>query len=261
MYTTIVPQALLHPICSQTHPPYWTALLRKFEWELLKSFRPNLENKQRSVYLHRKQFNMGIAERKERERADMRRRIVDAAMAMFVEVGYEKVSIRNIADRIEYSPATIYLYYKDKDELLYDVQKEAFTELAAHFAHNLTAADPIERLVQLAWAYIGFYRANPELYDLMFIIKAPMNAEGEQEKWKNGDSAYDALYHLVAECIEKKRLRFADPTTAALSIWAFAHGLISLDLRSRLKVCKLPEKALNISIDDAIRAYLEVIKC
>ncbi|MBC9929694.1 TetR/AcrR family transcriptional regulator [Chitinophaga qingshengii] len=204
---------------------------------------------------------MGIAERKERERADMRRRIVDAAMKMFVEEGYEKVSIRNIADKIEYSPATIYLYYKDKDELLYDVQKEAFVSLADHFARSLTAAEPLERLMQLAWAYIGFYRENPELYDLMFIIKAPMNAEGEEEKWKNGDSAYDALYHLVAECIEKKLLRFQNPTIAAMSIWAFAHGLISLDLRSRLKVCKLPEKALNVSIDDAITEYLAAVRC
>lgn len=211
--------------------------------------------------MQRKHSHMGIAERKERERADMRRRIVDAAIKMFVEEGYEKVSIRNIADRIEYSPATIYLYYKDKDELLYDVQKEAFATLAAHFARNLTAADPLERLEQLAWAYVDFYRHNPELYDLMFIIKAPMNAEQEKEKWENGDSAYDALYNLVAECIEQKKIRFKDPTIAAMSIWAFAHGLISLDLRSRLKVCKLPDKTLNVSIDDSIRDYLDVVRC
>ncbi|WP_220100720.1 TetR/AcrR family transcriptional regulator [Chitinophaga oryzae] len=210
--------------------------------------------------MQRKHSDMGIAERKERERADMRRRIVDAAIKMFVEEGYEKVSIRNIADRIEYSPATIYLYYKDKDELLYDVQKEAFLTLADHFARNLTAADPLERLEQLAWAYVGFYRENPELYDLMFIIKAPMNAEHEKEKWENGDRAYDALYNLVAECVKAKKIRFTDATVAAMSIWAFAHGLIALDLRSRLKVCKLHDNELNIGMDDSIKAYLEVIK-
>ena len=54
----------------------------------------------------------------------MKKLIIDAALRMFVEDGYEKTSIRNIADKIEYSPGTIYLYYKDKDELLYAVQKD-----------------------------------------------------------------------------------------------------------------------------------------
>ena len=64
----------------------------------------------------------------------MRRKILDAAFEMFVEVGYERTSIRAIAEKIEYSPATIYLYYKDKDELLYEVQREAFDLLAKSFA-------------------------------------------------------------------------------------------------------------------------------
>ena len=62
---------------------------------------------------------MGILERKERDREDMRRLILGAARQLFLEQGYEKTSIRNIADVIEYSPATIYLYYKDKNELFF----------------------------------------------------------------------------------------------------------------------------------------------
>ena len=72
---------------------------------------------------------MGILERKERDRVEMRERIINVAIEMFVKEGYEKTSIRNIAEKIEYSPATIYLYYKDKDELLYDVQAQAFEKL------------------------------------------------------------------------------------------------------------------------------------
>ena len=66
---------------------------------------------------------MGIAERKEREKMEMHDRILQAATVMFLEDGYEKTSIRNIADKIEYSPATIYLYFKDKDELHQDDMK------------------------------------------------------------------------------------------------------------------------------------------
>ena len=89
---------------------------------------------------------MGIAERKERDRVEMRQRIIDAAIQMFLEEGYEKTSIRNIAEKIEYSPATIYLYYKDKDELLYDVQGQAFEKLYQTFRDEATAKDPFKRL-------------------------------------------------------------------------------------------------------------------
>jgi AcrR family transcriptional regulator len=204
---------------------------------------------------------VGIIERKEREKAEMRRRIVDVAVKMIVEEGYEKVSIRNIADKIEYSPATIYLYYKDKDQLLYDVQSDAFATLASEFLVKITDADPFRRLEQLARAYIEFSRDHPELYDLMFIIKAPMNALVEEEKWNNGDPAYDALLHLMQECIDKKVVKFKDATIATLSVWGFAHGLISLHLRGRCsKVSRVSDEEMPKVVDEAIREYLRMIK-
>ena len=220
-----------------------------------------MENKHCSVYLHCKQFNVGIIERKEREKAEMRRRIVDVAVKMIVEEGYEKVSIRNIADKIEYSPATIYLYYKDKDQLLYDVQTEAFATLASDFLTKITAEQPFKRLEQLAKAYVEFSRDHPELYDLMFIIKAPMNALVEKEKWENGDPAYDALHHLMQECIDKKLVKFKEATIATLSVWGFAHGLISLHLRGRCsKVSRVSDEDMPAVVDEAIREYLQMIK-
>lgn len=211
--------------------------------------------------MHCKPNNLGIIERKEREKAEMRRRIVDAAVQMIVEEGYEKVSIRNIADKIEYSPATIYLYYKDKDELLYDVQSQAFATLAEEFGKKINAEDPFKRLEQLAVAYLEFSRQHPELYDLMFIIKAPMNTLVEKEKWENGDPSYDALHRLMQECIEKKLVKFKDATIATLSVWGFAHGLISLHLRGRCtKVSRVPEEDVPKVIETAIDEYLEMIK-
>ncbi|SEW41012.1 DNA-binding transcriptional regulator, AcrR family [Chitinophaga arvensicola] len=211
--------------------------------------------------MHCKLYNVGIIERKEREKAEMRRRIVDVAVKMIVEEGYEKVSIRNIADKIEYSPATIYLYYKDKDQLLYDVQTEAFATLAKDFLQKVTHTDPFKRLEQLAHAYLDFSRNHPELYDLMFIIKAPMNALVEKEKWENGDPAYDGLYHLMQECIDKKVVKFKDATIGTLSVWAFAHGFVSLHLRGRCsKVSGVSDEEMPAIMNEAIKEYLRMIK-
>ncbi len=141
---------------------------------------------------------MGITERKEREREEMKERIVSTAIQMFLKEGYEQTSIRNIAEKIEYSPATIYLYYKDKDELLYDVQKQAFDKLAQVFREKVTSNDPLKRLEQIMYTYVRFGKNNPELYDLMFIIRAPMNGIKEHEKWKNGDDAF--AFHRTMRC-------------------------------------------------------------
>ena len=203
---------------------------------------------------------MGITERKEREREEMKERIVSTAIQMFLKEGYEQTSIRNIAEKIEYSPATIYLYYKDKDELLYDVQKQAFDKLAQVFREKVTSNDPLKRLEQIMYTYVRFGKNNPELYDLMFIIRAPMNGIKEHEKWKNGDDAFAFHAQCVAECIEKKLIRYDDVMTAALSIWAMGHGLVSLDLRCRLKVIDMDEKAIAATIEKSIQEYFNLIK-
>jgi AcrR family transcriptional regulator len=104
---------------------------------------------------------MGITERKEREKTEMRQRIIDASIEMFLQEGYEKTSIRNIAEKIEYSPATIYLYYKDKDELLYDVQGQAFEKLYQAFKANAKSKDPMKRLEQIMLTYVRFGKIIP----------------------------------------------------------------------------------------------------
>jgi len=204
---------------------------------------------------------MGIADRKEREKLEMKRLIMDAAMRMFVEAGYEKTSIRNIAEKIEYSPATIYLYYKDKDELLYDVQAQGFAQLLELFQQKATAEDPFKKLGQMSKIYVDFGMEHPDIYDLMFIIRAPMNkVEEEGTKWVNGEACFQYLVATLEECIEKGLIRFRDKMIAALSIWSMLHGLVSLNVRCRIQVSELNEADIPAVIDFSIDSYLEMIK-
>jgi AcrR family transcriptional regulator len=203
---------------------------------------------------------MGITERKERDRVEMRQRIIDAAINMFLEEGYEKTSIRNIADKIEYSPATIYLYYKDKDELLYDVQAQAFEKLGRIFREKATSKSPIKKLEQIMLAYMHFGKNNPELYDLMFIIRAPMNVMKDKETWDNGHDSFNFLVECISECMEKKLIRYNDVMIAALSVWSMGHGLVSLDLRCRFKVMAMDDKLINAAIEKSVQEYLRLIK-
>ncbi len=203
---------------------------------------------------------MGITERKERDRVEMKQRIIDAAIQMFLEEGYEKTSIRNIADKIEYSPATIYLYYKDKDELLYDVQAQAFEKLHNAFRERATAKDAFKRLQEIMATYIDFGKKNQELYDLMFIIRAPMNGLKEKDPWDNGHDCFGFVVQCIAECIEQKLIRYTDTMLASLSVWSMAHGLVSLDLRCRLRVMDMDDAAVLAIIEKSSQEYLNFIK-
>lgn len=203
---------------------------------------------------------MGISERKEREKQEMRDRIVDAATRMFLEEGYNKTSIRNIADAIEYSPATIYLYYKDKDELLYEVQGQAFDKLYEVFVNEATDGDPLKRLEQIAYSYVRFGVQHPELYDLMFIIRAPMNVD-EHLHATNGRECFTYVSSCIGECMMKGLIRPTDPRLATLSMWAMGHGLVSLHVRCRLsKVMEMTDDAIERLIEKTVADYLNLIK-
>jgi AcrR family transcriptional regulator len=200
---------------------------------------------------------MGITDRKEREKQEMRKLIINAAMQMFITEGFDKTSIRNIADKIEYSPATIYLYYKDKDELLYEVQGQAFMELYNAFVKDVTATDPLERLDQLLHSYVNFGFEHPDLYDLMFVLRSPMNAVNEND-WPNCDEAYHYLTGTLEKCIDQ--LRFKDANLAALSIWGLGHGLVSLFIRERIKVTQIPDDQIRAVISATVDEHLRLIK-
>ncbi|MBO9640437.1 TetR/AcrR family transcriptional regulator [Siphonobacter aquaeclarae] len=182
---------------------------------------------------------MGIAERKERERHEMRKLILEKAKEVFIEEGYDKASIRAIAERIEYSPATIYLYFKDKDELFFAVHELGFFELFDQMQTLASIENPLERLRQMGFIYLRFAGENPEMYDLMFISRAPINAlkkDPTEDEWYCGNRVFNLLCAVIQENMDKGMIRQNDLMVTALSIWSFVHGLASLHIRGRLDV-------------------------
>src|SRR5262244_3371194 len=100
---------------------------------------------------------MGVKERKLRQKKFLRQEILNAASKLFVKEGYENVSMRRIAEKIEYSPTTIYLYFKDKAELLENVCQETFARLSSHLRRILgQPGDPVGRLKRGLLAYVHF---------------------------------------------------------------------------------------------------------
>jgi len=180
---------------------------------------------------------MGIPERKEKQKQEIRKAILDASMKLFVEQGFENVSIRKIADLIEYSPTTVYLYFKDKNEILFNLHEIGFQKFAEYTADIWEVKNPLLRLHKMGERYVRFGLENPAYYDLMFILKAPMEALDAMKdcEWKSGDKALGRLKELLQECMDRKFIKEGDVDSMAMAIWGMVHGMVSLAIRDRLE--------------------------
>lgn len=175
---------------------------------------------------------MSVAARKQREKEDMRNLILDAARKIFLDKGYEQTSIRNIAELIEYSPGTIYLYFKEKDEIFHSLHEEGFRRLIEQMAPLQYVEDPFERLKAMGRIYMDFARNNKDFYDLMFIMSAPMAHEKEEE-WEMGHTALNHLKLVLKDCQAAGRFQGKDINYLSFTIWSAMHGMCALYCRER----------------------------
>jgi AcrR family transcriptional regulator len=176
---------------------------------------------------------MGSRERRTRERAETRQRILDAARDMFVRHGYEATTMRAIADRIEYTPTAIYHHFRSKEALLTELCNTDFRALAAAFQRIERIEDPIERLRRIGEAYVAFALDHPMQYQLMFMTPHPnVNDERAAVRGDPSEDAYAFLRATCADVIATGRLRpeFNDPDELAQMAWSPLHGLIALQI-------------------------------
>lgn len=153
---------------------------------------------------------------------------MDAAREMFVAEGYQNVSMRKIADKIGYSATTIYLYFKDKNDLLHQICEQTFARLAQNIkAIYLLSSDPLEKLRSGLREYIHFGLKHPSQYALVFITPLPVEAEGGFED-SNGKVAFDTLRTVIAECVSANLLKQNDIELISQTLWAGIHGVTAL---------------------------------
>ncbi len=179
---------------------------------------------------------MGVAERKERHKEDLKKDILTAAKQLFTEKGFEATSIRAIAEKIEYSPATIYLYYKDKNEIVHALHQDGFNLLMQHFSKIDFSQPAFARLIALGRAYMQFAFEHPDVYALIFSMKEPMQHVAECEKeWHEGDRAFSMLYKTVEACKEEGYFKHMESVGLSFIIWSTMHGLCTLHKTGHLE--------------------------
>lgn len=176
---------------------------------------------------------MGAKERRERERQKLRGKILDAARKLFIQQGYDAVTMRKLAQRIQYSPTAIYAHFKDKESLMRELCSADFQKLAEAFQEVASVADPVDRLRGTGKAYIDFAARYPNHYRLMFMTPRPPDLDEDQaDKGNVQKDAYAFLVAVVQDAMAKGAFKpeWTDAELVAQVLWAGMHGIAALHL-------------------------------
>ncbi len=200
---------------------------------------------------------MGIAERKQKEKIKMRKAILRTAMKLFLKEGFDRVTIRRIAEEIEYSPATIYLYFTDKNEILYALHIEGYEELYSRQQAITSVKDPLQRLRKHGEIYITFALENPEYYDLMFIMRGPVEKIREAKESDIGQRSFELLKKNVQDCMDTERIPRRDIDIVTFAFWSTVHGVASLIIRERCSM--FPKEKLPLIARETLNFLMELV--
>lgn len=199
---------------------------------------------------------MGVKERKLRERSRLRKKIIKSATKLFLKHGYEGASIRMIAKDIEYSPATIYLHFKDKQALFSVIIEEAFSIFQQHLKDAKIIADPLSRLQELCKRYIQFAQQEALYYELIFIDRASMDQEGNHLRYTQ--LTHDIFIQTIQECKRNNYFLSKHPESLSLMIWSFIHGLATLELQQRIDY--IDDNQRTILLEETLKTFFGFLR-
>jgi len=173
---------------------------------------------------------MSVQERKERERAGRERLILATARELAEQQGWDAVTTRRLAERIEYSQPVLYSHFRGKREIIGAVALQGATELAAELRAATSAADgPRARVTALARAYLDFAERNPAVYDAMFQLDGGL-AFAQEDTPEPLKDAFAALLENLGEVAGDG----VHPGVFTELFWAALHGLATLTRAGRL---------------------------
>jgi AcrR family transcriptional regulator len=177
---------------------------------------------------------LGIKERRNREKQELRQSILDAARDIAQHEGWQAVTIRRIADRIEHSPPTIYDYFASKEDILIELMHLGFRLLL----QGLQAArdadrDPAEQIVALCKAWWVFAWTYPDLYQVIHGLGGVDFLTGDQ-RFPEGIESFKINVEVLQALMQAEKLDIPDPVGELRILWATMHGLVSLTMGQRI---------------------------
>ena len=178
---------------------------------------------------------MGIRERQTRERETVRRKILNAARTLFLNEGYTNVSMRKIAEQIEYSPGAIYSYFASKEDIFFALAEEGLQFVRTHCASAQNANSPLDRVREAFWRFYTFSKEQPEYFSLIFVDNAVPRISRDWERFSSMRELRHEIEQDIQQCIDEGIFRGAEASGAIFRLlWTAAYGVAVFRLSHRL---------------------------
>lgn len=196
---------------------------------------------------------MGITERKIRQKEEVRSAILDTAWQLVKKEGWQQLSIRKIADAIEYSVPVIYDHFENKEAILFEIGKLGFDLLSKKMQQAKDKyADPADQLKAIADAYWNFAFKNKEYYQLMFGLGMPCC---EMEKTMPEKIYFRTIVMgPIDEIIKKNKVSVTNACLKYHTFWSVIHGLISIKM---MRGSDVSEDLNKMVLDDAVAGIIK----
>lgn len=202
---------------------------------------------------------MGTQERRERERTALRQKIIDKGREILVSEGHAALTMRRLADEIEYTPGALYVHFADKETLVRAICHTDFLAFAKNFSIAMKVGDAIERLRQLARSYARFALEHPAQYRILFVLDptAGMKDMSLIERGNPEEDAYAALELAIQKAIEDGHFPGyrERPHLLAQTFWAGLHGVVSIEIR-RTEEMPIPFEEVSLRVQTMCEGLL-----
>jgi AcrR family transcriptional regulator len=193
------------------------------------------------------------AGRQQQARDGTRRAILDAALELFVADGYAQVSLRNIAAKVDYSPAAIYSYFASKDDIFFALAEEGFRLLGAVTTNEAPSVDPLDDIRLGAWRLYEFSKRQPQYFALVFLDRRVPRVAQEAERLSFMREIRDAFRSRMQRCIDDGVFPASLAVPVALRLMlAPVLGLALLRLSGRLQPGEDADVLMRASIETTI---------
>lgn len=199
---------------------------------------------------------MGIKERKERHHRGVRNGILSAARKIASNDGWHSVTIRKIAERIEYSPPAIYEYFDSKEDLLLELVRMGYAEQLETVENaRRSPASPEEALLAMARAWWRFSTESPDLYQAMYGLGGVSFPVAELRK--EGEKIGEVVGEVIREILNRNGKEVADVEGKVTMLWSTLHGIIALSMAGRIAGGQEQEEQLvHRAVSDCLRAWV-----
>jgi AcrR family transcriptional regulator len=203
---------------------------------------------------------MGVKEKRAKYSNEFRREILDAARELFIAEGYDKFSMRRLARKIGYSPTTIYIYFRGKDDLLYAICEEVAEQFLTNIKHiRAQESDPLHVLRQALLYFLEFGFDNPNQYKVFFFTGRDVYGTHEEfmQKESMGRDSYFAFREIVRNCIETGIFHKMDLEILTQVLCVATHGLIVMTNYKKSFPWANRKVLADTLVDGLLRGYLK----